>query len=104
MIAGNEEAAILEPSNKLPVPGLINVLALLCLKRSCWTPFPFPVQLCSPPPAFSSQDLEIMTVLLVIVDRVNAAVALSPIGTWFRLEGCGHPMERVGSRFLVSRD
>ena len=39
-----------------------------------------------------------------IVDKINAAVALSPVGTWFRLEGCGHPKERVGSRFLVSRD
>ena len=41
---------------------------------------------------------------VTIVDKINAAVALSPIGTWFRLEGCGHPKERVGSRFLVSCD
>lgn len=39
-----------------------------------------------------------------IVNRINAAVALSPVGTWFRLEGCGHPKERGGSRFLVSCD
>ena len=41
---------------------------------------------------------------VTIFDRINAAVAISPIGTWFRLEGCGHPRERVGSRFLVSRN
>lgn len=41
---------------------------------------------------------------VTIVDKINAAVALSPVGTWFRLEGCGHPKERAGSRFLVSRD
>ena len=39
-----------------------------------------------------------------LVSRINAAVALSPVGTWFRLEGCGHPKERGGSRFLVSCD
>lgn len=39
-----------------------------------------------------------------IIDKINAAVALSPVGTWFRLEGCGHPKERAGSRFSVSRD
>ena len=39
-----------------------------------------------------------------IVDKINTAVALSPVGTWFRLEGCGHPKERAGSRFLVSRN
>jgi len=41
---------------------------------------------------------------VTIVDKINAAVALSPVGTWFRLEGCGHPKERIGSRFLVSYD
>lgn len=41
---------------------------------------------------------------VTIVDKINAAVALSPVGTWFRLEGCGHPKERAGSRFLVSCD
>lgn len=38
---------------------------------------------------------------VTIVDKINAAVALSPVGTWFRLEGCGHPKERAGSRFLT---
>ena len=41
---------------------------------------------------------------VTIIDKINAAVALSPVGTWFRLEGCGHPKERAGSRFSVSRD
>ena len=41
---------------------------------------------------------------VTVVDKINAAVALSPVGTWFRLEGCGHPKERTGSRFLVSYD
>ncbi|KAJ3730897.1 permease family-domain-containing protein [Lentinula guzmanii] len=35
------------------------------------------------------------------VDRLNAQVAFSPIGTWFRLEGSGHPKERIGSRFVT---
>ena len=39
---------------------------------------------------------------VTVIDKINAAVALSPVGTWFRLEGCGHPEEREGSRFLVS--
>jgi len=41
---------------------------------------------------------------VTVVDKINAAVALSPVGTWFRLEGCGHPKQRIGSRFLVSYD
>ena len=41
---------------------------------------------------------------VTIIDRIDAAVALSPVGTWFRLEGCGHPKEREGSRFLVRCD
>ena len=41
---------------------------------------------------------------VTIIDKINAAVALSPVGTWFRLEGCGHPKEREGSRFFVSCD
>ena len=41
---------------------------------------------------------------VTVVDKINAAVALSPVGTWFRLEGCGHPKERKGSRFLVNYD
>ena len=40
---------------------------------------------------------------VTIFDKINAAVALSLVGTWFRLEGCGHPRERADSRFLVSR-
>ena len=36
-----------------------------------------------------------------IIDRVNATVALSPVGRYFRLEGSGHPKERIGSRFVT---
>ncbi|KIK69176.1 hypothetical protein GYMLUDRAFT_35245 [Collybiopsis luxurians FD-317 M1] len=35
------------------------------------------------------------------IDRLNAQVAFSPVGRWFRLEGSGHPKERVGSRFVT---
>ncbi|KAJ3758029.1 permease family-domain-containing protein [Lentinula raphanica] len=35
------------------------------------------------------------------VDRLNAQVAFSPVGRWFKLEGSGHPKERVGSRFVT---
>lgn len=28
-------------------------------------------------------------------------VADSFVGRWFKLEGCGHPKERIGSRFTV---
>lgn len=38
---------------------------------------------------------------ITIVDRINATVALSPVGSWFRLEGSGHPREREGSRFTT---
>ena len=41
---------------------------------------------------------------VTIAEKINTAVALSPIGAWFRLEGCGHPKERADSRFLVSCD
>ncbi|TFK51558.1 hypothetical protein OE88DRAFT_1801488 [Heliocybe sulcata] len=34
-------------------------------------------------------------------DRINAHVANSAFGRWFRLEGSGHPKEREGSRFLT---
>ncbi|TBU27120.1 xanthine/uracil permease [Dichomitus squalens] len=34
-------------------------------------------------------------------DRLNARVADSAIGRYFRLEGSGHPREREGSRFLT---
>ncbi|KAJ7675446.1 permease family-domain-containing protein [Mycena rosella] len=35
------------------------------------------------------------------IDMLNAHVADSFVGLWFRLEGCGHPKERVGSRFTT---
>ncbi|KIK95712.1 hypothetical protein PAXRUDRAFT_140080 [Paxillus rubicundulus Ve08.2h10] len=38
---------------------------------------------------------------LTLADRLNAQVADSPIGRWFRLEGSGHPNEREGSRFMT---
>nr|GAT57716.1 predicted protein [Mycena chlorophos] len=38
---------------------------------------------------------------MLALDLVNAHVADSFIGRWFRLEGSGHPKERVGSRFLT---
>jgi AGZA family xanthine/uracil permease-like MFS transporter len=39
--------------------------------------------------------------MITIFDRLNAQVAQSFVGTWFRLEGCGHPREREGSRFTT---
>ncbi|TDL20422.1 hypothetical protein BD410DRAFT_725833 [Rickenella mellea] len=39
--------------------------------------------------------------MLTFVDKINAQVANSAVGRWFRLEGCGHPRERVGSRFFT---
>ncbi|KAN0078174.1 Permease family domain containing protein [Tylopilus felleus] len=38
---------------------------------------------------------------LTFADRLNAQVADSAIGRWFRLEGSGHPREREGSRFMT---
>ncbi|KAH0835626.1 permease family-domain-containing protein [Lanmaoa asiatica] len=38
---------------------------------------------------------------LTFADRLNAQVADSVVGRWFRLEGSGHPREREGSRFMV---
>ncbi|KAF9267194.1 xanthine/uracil permease [Marasmius fiardii PR-910] len=35
------------------------------------------------------------------IDRLNAQVADSFIGRWFKLEGSGHPRERIGSRFTT---
>ncbi|KAL7938432.1 permease family domain-containing protein [Trichoderma chlorosporum] len=35
------------------------------------------------------------------MDNVNKKVAASPVGWWFRLEGCGHPKERKGSLFFT---
>lgn len=34
------------------------------------------------------------------VEKFNDAIAAGPIGKWFRLDGCGHPLERAGSRFV----
>ncbi|KAK7057407.1 purine transporter [Favolaschia claudopus] len=34
-------------------------------------------------------------------DLLNAHIADSFVGRWFRLEGCGHPKERIGSRFTT---
>jgi hypothetical protein len=36
----------------------------------------------------------------LIAENVNDKVAASFIGRWFRLDGCGHPLERKGSRFV----
>ncbi|KAJ7190167.1 permease family-domain-containing protein [Mycena pura] len=35
------------------------------------------------------------------IDLLNARVADSAVGRWFRLDGCGHPKERIGSRFTT---
>ncbi|KAJ8091827.1 hypothetical protein PM082_021063 [Marasmius tenuissimus] len=35
------------------------------------------------------------------LDRLNAQVADSIVGRWFKLEGSGHPRERIGSRFTT---
>jgi len=34
-------------------------------------------------------------------DALNDRVARSAVGHWFRLEGCGHPLQRPGSRFTT---
>ncbi|KAF8905885.1 permease family-domain-containing protein [Mucidula mucida] len=39
--------------------------------------------------------------MVSFLDRLNAQVADSFVGRWFRLEGCGHPKERIGSRFTT---
>jgi len=39
--------------------------------------------------------------MITFFDRLNAQIAQSFVGTWFRLEGCGHPKEREGSRFTT---
>ncbi|KAL5522042.1 hypothetical protein ACEPAF_1898 [Sanghuangporus sanghuang] len=39
--------------------------------------------------------------MVSFIDRLNARVAASAVGRWFRLEGCGHPKQRVGSRFFT---
>ncbi|KAH9054711.1 permease family-domain-containing protein [Lactarius vividus] len=38
---------------------------------------------------------------LTIFDKINASVAYSFVGRWFKLEGSGVPNERQGSRFLT---
>ncbi|KAH7917374.1 hypothetical protein BV22DRAFT_1042382 [Leucogyrophana mollusca] len=38
---------------------------------------------------------------LTFADRLNAQVAASAVGRWFRLEGSGHAREREGSRFMT---
>ncbi|KAL2157943.1 hypothetical protein VTH06DRAFT_4998 [Thermothelomyces fergusii] len=35
------------------------------------------------------------------IETTNQAVAKSPVGRWFKLEGSGHPKERKGSHFLT---
>lgn len=35
------------------------------------------------------------------VVALNDRVAASAVGRWFRLEGCGHPLARPGSRFTT---
>ncbi|KAK4150954.1 hypothetical protein C8A00DRAFT_45748 [Chaetomidium leptoderma] len=35
------------------------------------------------------------------VEKTNQWVATSPVGRWFKLDGCGHPKERKGSYFLT---
>ncbi|KAL4758904.1 NCS2 family permease [Aspergillus foveolatus] len=35
------------------------------------------------------------------IGRTNVAVARSPVGRWFRLEGSGHPRERKGAYFFT---
>lgn len=36
----------------------------------------------------------------VIIDNMNDSIARSFIGRWFRLDGCGHPLQREGSKFV----
>ncbi|RDA88907.1 hypothetical protein CP532_5470 [Ophiocordyceps camponoti-leonardi (nom. inval.)] len=35
------------------------------------------------------------------VDKLNTRVATSPVGRWFRLDGCGHPLARKDSLFTT---
>ncbi|KAL5522040.1 hypothetical protein ACEPAF_1896 [Sanghuangporus sanghuang] len=37
--------------------------------------------------------------MVSFIDRFNARIADTAFGRWFRLEGSGHPKQRVGSRF-----
>ncbi|PWN39109.1 hypothetical protein IE81DRAFT_326861 [Ceraceosorus guamensis] len=34
-------------------------------------------------------------------DKLNNSIATSAVGRWFKLEGCGHPLERKGAKFTV---
>lgn len=36
-----------------------------------------------------------------LINNLNRAVATSPVGYYFRLDGSGHPLSRPGSRFLT---
>ncbi|PWN21950.1 hypothetical protein BCV69DRAFT_247183 [Microstroma glucosiphilum] len=36
-----------------------------------------------------------------MAENLNDKVAASAVGRWFRLDGCGHPLERKGSRFTT---
>ncbi|KAL2256663.1 hypothetical protein VTK26DRAFT_1329 [Humicola hyalothermophila] len=35
------------------------------------------------------------------IDKTNEAIGRSVVGRWFKLEGCGHPKERKGSKFFT---
>ncbi|KAH6630109.1 permease family-domain-containing protein [Chaetomium sp. MPI-SDFR-AT-0129] len=35
------------------------------------------------------------------IEKINERIAAGPVGRWFKLEGCGHPKERKGSRFFT---
>ncbi|KAL5514038.1 hypothetical protein ACEPAG_2799 [Sanghuangporus baumii] len=39
--------------------------------------------------------------MVSFIDRFNARIADTAFGRWFRLEGSGHPKQRVGSRFFT---
>jgi AGZA family xanthine/uracil permease-like MFS transporter len=49
------------------------------------------------------QDLTRRTVNMgkFSAERLNDKVARSAVGRWFRLDGCGHPLARKGSRFTT---
>lgn len=38
---------------------------------------------------------------MTIIDTINVKVAKSAVGTWFRLDGSGHPKTRAGSLFCT---
>ncbi|KAI0204221.1 purine transporter [Astrocystis sublimbata] len=38
---------------------------------------------------------------MISVQTINDKVARSAVGRWFKLDGCGHPKERKGSRFTT---